>query len=114
MSIRVHRKAFRAIKLLAYPRGLFHCQEYIQFFDTNCGLFMRLHFTIIRVGGAGRNQVSENEKNAVLFSPLAFGYFWPTSTLLHGHIALAIPSVLETDPQILEHCGYDDEHHSGK
>ena len=24
----------------------FHCQEYIQFFDINCGLFMRLHFTI--------------------------------------------------------------------
>ena len=24
----------------------FHCQEYIQLFDTNCGLFMRLHFTI--------------------------------------------------------------------
>ena len=24
----------------------FHCQEYIQFFDLNCGLFIRLHFTI--------------------------------------------------------------------
>ena len=24
----------------------FHCQEYISFFDINCGLFMRLHFTI--------------------------------------------------------------------
>ena len=45
MSIRVHRKAFLAIKLLAYPRGL-HCQEYVQLSDINCGLFMRLHFTI--------------------------------------------------------------------
>ena len=34
-------------------------------------------------------------------SPLIFGHFWPASTLLHGHIALAIPSLLETDPQIL-------------
>ena len=23
----------------------FHCQEYIQFFDVHCGLFMRLHFS---------------------------------------------------------------------
>ena len=29
-------------------------------------------------------------------------HFWPASTLLHGHIALAIPSLPETDPQILE------------
>ena len=28
---------------------------------------------------------------------------------LHGHIALAIPSLLETDPQILEHWGYANE-----
>ena len=31
--------------------------------------------------------------------------------LLHGHIALAIPSLPETDPQILEHWGYADEVH---
>ena len=24
----------------------FHCQEYTQFFDVHCGLFMRLHFSI--------------------------------------------------------------------
>ena len=24
----------------------FHCQEYLQLFDINCGLFMRLHFSI--------------------------------------------------------------------
>ena len=24
----------------------FHSQEYVQFFDVNCGLFMRLHFSI--------------------------------------------------------------------
>ena len=47
-------------------------------------------------------------------SPLIPGYFWPTSTLLHGHIALAIPSLLETDPQILEHWGYADEDHLGE
>ena len=47
-------------------------------------------------------------------SPLLLGSFWPASTLLHGHIALAIPSLLETDPQILEHWGYADEDHPGK
>ena len=31
-------------------------------------------------------------------SPLASGFSLPTSTLLHGHIALAVPSLLETDP----------------
>ena len=48
------------------------------------------------------------------FSPLILEYFWPASTLLHGHIALAIPSLPETDPQILEHWGYADEDHLGK
>ena len=33
---------------------------------------------------------------------------------LHGHIALAIPPLPETDPQILEHWGYADEDHLGK
>ena len=47
-------------------------------------------------------------------SPSIIGYFWPASTLLHGHIALAIPSLLETDPQILEHWGYSDADHLGK
>ena len=34
--------------------------------------------------------------------------------LLHGHIALAMPSLLETDPQILVHWGCADEDHLGK
>ena len=50
----------------------------------------------------------------IYFSPLILGYFGPTSTLLHGHIALAIPSLLKTDPQILEHWGCADEGHLGK
>ena len=48
------------------------------------------------------------------FSPLIFGYFWPTSTLLHGHIALATPSLPKTDPQILVCWGCVDEDHVGK
>ena len=36
------------------------------------------------------------------------------STLLREHIALAILSLLETDPQILEPSGYADEGHLGK
>ena len=47
-------------------------------------------------------------------SPLILEYFWPASTLLHGHIALAIPSPPETDPQILERWGYADEVYLGK
>ena len=53
----------------------------------------------------------------MLFLFFSFNFsrkFWPTSTLLHGHIALAIPSLPETDPHILEHWGYADEDHLGK
>ena len=47
-------------------------------------------------------------------SPIILGYFWPFSTLLRGHIALAIVSLLGTDPQILEHWSCVDEVHLGK
>ena len=46
----------------------------------------------LRFDGAGRHQFSEGEKNAVLFSPLIFGCFWPAS-LLHGHIDRSCHSV---------------------
>ena len=66
------------------------------------------------VDGEGRHQFSEGEKNAVLCFSINFRYFGPFSTLFHGHIALAFPSLLETDPQILECWGYADEDHLGK
>ena len=47
-------------------------------------------------------------------SPLILDFFWPPSTLLHGLLALVTLSLLETDPQILEHWGYADEDHMGK
>ena len=47
-------------------------------------------------------------------APLILTHFWPASTLLRGHLALAILSPLETDPQILERWGYADEVHLGK
>ena len=74
------------------------------------------HSSGLRVDGAGRHPFSEGEKNTALFSLffLILGYFWPASTLLHGHITLAIPSLLETDPQILVHWGNADEGHLGK
>ena len=68
----------------------------------------------LRVDGAGRHQFSKGEKNAVLCFSFNFGFFWPASTLFHGHIAHAIASILETDPQILEHWGYAEEDHLGK
>ena len=45
------------------------------------------------------------------FSPI---HFWPASTLLRGHLALATLSLLETDPQILERWGYADDVHLAK
>ena len=49
------------------------------------------------------------------FSPFFLKkHFWPASTLLHGHLALAILSPLEIDPEILERWGYADEVHLGK
>ena len=47
------------------------------------------------------------------FSPSILEHFWPASTLLHGHLALAILSLPETDPQILERWGCADEDHLG-
>ena len=48
------------------------------------------------------------------FSPLISTHFWPASTLLRGHLALATLSLPETDPQILERWGCADEVHLGK
>ena len=47
-------------------------------------------------------------------SPLISIHFWPASTLLRGHLALATLSLLETDPQILERWDYTHEVHLGK
>ena len=47
----------------------------------------------------------------LFLAPLIFIHFWPASTLLRGHMALAIPSLPEIDPQILERWGYADEVH---
>ena len=44
-------------------------------------------------------------------APLILTHFWPASTLLRGHLALATLSPPETDPQILERWGYADEVH---
>ena len=46
--------------------------------------------------------------------PFILKHFWPASTLLRGHFALAILSPPEADPQILERWGYADEVHLGK
>ena len=70
----------------------------------------------LSVDGAGRHLFSEGEKNAVsFFSFFKFeNIFGQPPRCFTGHIALAIPSLLETDPQILEHWGYADEDHLGK
>ena len=66
------------------------------------------------VDGERRHQFSGSEKNVVSCFSFNFKIFLASSTLLHGHIALAIPSLLETDPQILGHWDCADEDHLGK
>ena len=44
-------------------------------------------------------------------APLILTLFWPASTLLRGHLALATLSPPETDPQILERWCYAHEVH---
>ena len=39
-------------------------------------------------------------------APLILTHFWPASTLLRGHLALATLSLLVNDPQISERWGY--------
>ena len=47
-------------------------------------------------------------------APLNLMHFWPASTLLRGHLALATLSPPETDQQILERWGCADEVNLGK
>ena len=54
-------------------------------------------------------------RRMLLFSALLiWTHFWPASTLLRGHLALATLSHPETDPQILDRWGCADEVHLGK
>ena len=47
-------------------------------------------------------------------APFILIHFWPASTLLRGHLALATLSLPETDPQISERWGYAHEVLLGK
>ena len=47
-------------------------------------------------------------------APLILTHFWPASTLLRGHLALAILSLLVNDHQISERWGYAHEVHLDK
>ena len=54
-------------------------------------------------------------RRMLLFHALSFQTdFWPASTLLRGHLALATVSLLVNDPQILERWGYAHEVHLDK
>ena len=54
------------------------------------------------------------EECCFVFPLLTWIHFWPASTLLRGHLALATLYFPETDPQFLERWGYADEVHLGK
>ena len=47
-------------------------------------------------------------------APLILTHFWPTSTLLRGHLTLATLSLLVNDPRISERRGYAHVIHLGK
>ena len=140
MSIRVHRQAFLAIKLLAYPRGLslskifqilwhklsplhssalhhwllspssdfsmlsrFPIQRNSNPFFSSCASTLpslqQILFPLVQGLMAQVNTNSPKVRRMLLYvSPLISGYVWRASTLLHEHIALTIPSLLETDP----------------
>ena len=53
-------------------------------------------------------------RRLLFHAPSILTHFWPASTLLRGHLALATLSLPETDPQILERWGYAYEVHLGK
>ena len=55
----------------------------------------------------------EMRRMLLFHAPFIFIHFWPASTVLRGHLALATLSLLETDPQILERWRYADEVHLG-
>ena len=155
MSIRFHRKAFRAIELLAYHRRLslwriysilwhklwplhasalhhWHCLPSSDFsissrfpiqwnsilFCWSCASTLRsvqqILFPLVSTLMQAGTNFPKVSRMLFYVSPLILGYFWPASTLLHGQLALATLSLLETDPQILEYWGYADEVHLGK
>ena len=57
----------------------------------------------LRIDGAGGHQFSDGQKNAALFVSFSFRILLAQlSRCFTGTSVLAIPSFLETDPQILE------------
>ena len=74
--------------------------------------------TISRSSGlrfdASRHLFPKVRRMLLCFAPLILEQFWPASTPLHGHLALATLSLPETDPQISERWGNADEVHLGK
>ena len=51
----------------------------------------------LRFDAAGKHQFSEGRRMLLCLSPLILELFWPASTLLHGHTALAILSLSSWD-----------------
>ena len=57
----------------------------------------------------GGTYFPETRRMLLFHAPLILTHFWPASTLLRGHLALATLSLLVNDPQILERWGYAHE-----
>ena len=62
----------------------------------------------------GGTYFPETRRMLLFGAPLILTHFWPASTLLRGHLALATLSLLVNDPQTLERWGYAGEVHLGK
>ena len=139
MNIRDPRKAFRATTMLAYSRGFLRSRIYPILWrgchhrDRGSGNLHFFQFSGIQVVLSDHVHRRAGVHNKLSFLRLHFGWwretplfrsreeisfsFWlwisgfslPASTLLREHNALSIPSLPETDPQILERSGFADE-----
>ena len=69
---------------------------------------------MLEYNGSLRTYSPKVRRMLLFHAPLIFEHFWPASTLLRGHLALATLSLPETDPPIREHWGDADEDHMGK
>ena len=72
--------------------------------------FLRIKKLMVQAG----THFPKVRRMLLCFAPLILEHFWPASTLLRWHLALATLSPPETDPQILEHWGCADLDHLGK
>ena len=87
-SIRVHRKPFPAIKLLAYPRRVSLSRIYPILWHKS-GLFMRLHFSI----GCYDCRRTSQRRQSIHFSSFEVLFFWSCASKIRSLQQFLVPQV---------------------